>query len=331
MTTLRVLLVDDSPHDRGMVRRELRHEYSDIQFQEVTNELEFHQALGGAMFDIVITDYQIRWTDGLKVLQAVRRQWPNCPVLMFTATGGEEIAVEAMKAGLNDYIIKNMHHMIRLRAAVHAALHNAAIRQRAHFLESRLQLLLTQLQVGAFSCTPDGNFLEVNPAMQKMLSGRSATWQDSNLAIFFQESVEASSFLRCLVESNEPQQLESELVLSTGQSVVYRINAKRVADAGQPLSIDGLLEDITHSKLEEIRERRASIARAQIASLSLREKQVFDEVVAGCMNKTIARRFDISEKTVERHRSNMMKKLQVRSVAELVRLATLIDNSQTWQ
>jgi FixJ family two-component response regulator len=329
MTTLKVLLVDDSPHDRGMVRRELRQEFPDIQFQEVTNESEFGQALSSATFDIVITDYQIRWTDGLRVLNAIRERWPNCPVLMFTATGGEEVAVEAMKAGLNDYIIKNIHHMLRLRAAVRAALDHAAMRQRAYHLESRLHTLLTQLQVGAFSCTPDGQFLEVNPALQQMLRALNASRPDANLASFFQQPVEAGNFLRCLVGSDEPQQLESELLLPCETSVIYRINARRVAVAGEPLRIDGLLEDITHRKCEEIRERNASIARAQLACLSQREKQVFDEVVSGRMNKTIARRFDISEKTVERHRSNVMRKLNVRSVAELVRLATLTDNPPT--
>ncbi|MCM2369759.1 LuxR C-terminal-related transcriptional regulator [Rhodopirellula sp. ICT_H3.1] len=55
--------------------------------------------------------------------------------------------------------------------------------------------------------------------------------------------------------------------------------------------------------------------------LSTRERDVFKHVVSGQMNKVIAKRLEISEKTVERHRSNVMKKLGVKSVAELVRIA----------
>ena len=61
--------------------------------------------------------------------------------------------------------------------------------------------------------------------------------------------------------------------------------------------------------------------------LSAREQEVLCEVVSGDTNKRIARHLDISEKTVEKHRSNLMKKLRVRSVAELVRLALLAESS----
>ena len=46
-----------------------------------------------------MTDYHLQWSDGIRVLQAVKQRLPNCPVIMFTATGNEEIAVEAMKKG----------------------------------------------------------------------------------------------------------------------------------------------------------------------------------------------------------------------------------------
>ena len=57
--------------------------------------------------------------------------------------------------------------------------------------------------------------------------------------------------------------------------------------------------------------------------LSPREQEVLEGVVSGMANKVIARRMDISEKTVEKHRGNLMKKLHARSVPDLVRLALL--------
>tara|TARA_R100000365_G_C2717336_1_gene50868 strand:- start:596 stop:799 length:204 start_codon:yes stop_codon:yes gene_type:complete len=55
--------------------------------------------------------------------------------------------------------------------------------------------------------------------------------------------------------------------------------------------------------------------------LTIRERQVLEQIVEGRMNKVIANRLEISEKTVERHRSNLMKKLDAQSVAELVKLS----------
>jgi two-component sensor histidine kinase len=72
--------------------------------------------------DLVITDYQLRWSDGFKVLRTVKQRFPDCLVIMFTGTGTQEIAVEAMKHGLDDYLIKSAAHFVRLPAAVAAAL-----------------------------------------------------------------------------------------------------------------------------------------------------------------------------------------------------------------
>jgi RNA polymerase sigma factor (sigma-70 family) len=67
------------------------------------------------------------------------------------------------------------------------------------------------------------------------------------------------------------------------------------------------------------RERAKSVAR-RLATLSAREREVFDLVVEGKLNKQIADRLDISIKTVEVHRSRVMEKMEVTTVADLVRL-----------
>lgn len=322
---LRILLVADSPHVGGVVRRELRHECGEPQIQEAANESEFAAALNADEFDLVITDYQLRWADGLQVLRAVKERFPDCPVLMFTAAGNERIAVEAMKAGLDDYIIKDPHHMVRLRAAARSVLASTATLQRVTELDSRLLALLTQWQVGAFSCTLDRRCVKLNPAMIELLGSKRAEGPGSlMLESLFPTPDQADNFLR-QVPADATKEIELEIEQPSGASRFVRLIARRVDVAGAPPRIDGLLEDITDRKRAEAHAQQAAVAQARIEMLSPREKQVFDEVVTGGMNKTIARRFYISEKTVERHRSNMMKKLHVRSVAELARLATLAE------
>jgi len=66
-------------------------------------------------------------------------------------------------------------------------------------------------------------------------------------------------------------------------------------------------------------ERECSVIIAKLAQLSEREKQIFDRVASGDMNKVIAYELGISERTVEVHRSQVMKKLEVKTLAELVR------------
>jgi PAS domain S-box-containing protein len=83
--------------------------------------------------------------------------------------------------------------------------------------------------------------------------------------------------------------------------------------------------DITERRRHEEHERERALAQMQMRTLTDRERDVMRLVVAGDANKLIARKLDLSIKTIEKHRSSLMKKLHVRSVPELVKLALLAD------
>ena len=67
---LRILLIDDNPDDRLLAIRELRREFPDLQAEQISEAKGFAQALEAGDFDLVITDYRLRWTDGVAVLRA---------------------------------------------------------------------------------------------------------------------------------------------------------------------------------------------------------------------------------------------------------------------
>jgi len=142
---MHLLLIDDNPDDRALARRALARGFSDpemLEVVEVGDPGTLERELAGGRFDAVITDYQLRWSDGLAVLHRVRERCPYLPVLMFTNTGNEELAVTAMKAGLNDYILKSPRHYSRLPLALRAALDHAAARRLAAEAEEERRRLL---------------------------------------------------------------------------------------------------------------------------------------------------------------------------------------------
>ena len=122
---LRVLLLDDTPGGHGIVMRSLRQRFPGLRVEQIVDAESLGRSLEAGDFDLVITEYQLRWTDGLAVLRAVKATWPECPVVMFTDTGSEKIAVEAMKAGLDDYVVKSPQNLDRLPSAVQSALEQA--------------------------------------------------------------------------------------------------------------------------------------------------------------------------------------------------------------
>lgn len=139
---LRILLIDDNQDDRFLTLRELRRKFSNLEVREILDARGFEEALNHWEFDLVVTDYQLGWSTGIELLQAVKSRFPDCPVVMFTNTGNEEIAVEAMKSGLDDYIVKAPNRYMRVPVAVSIALERAESRRAKIRLEAeRLQLL----------------------------------------------------------------------------------------------------------------------------------------------------------------------------------------------
>jgi two-component system, cell cycle sensor histidine kinase and response regulator CckA len=129
METLKLLLVDDNPDDRILVIHELEKEFPALEVDQIYQADALERALERLGFDLVITDYRLNWSDGLEVLRKVHAVLPECPVIMFTGTGNQELAVQALKNGLDDYVIKSPKHFKRLPSAVRAVLDRKRQRQ----------------------------------------------------------------------------------------------------------------------------------------------------------------------------------------------------------
>ena len=139
---LRILLVDDNPDDRTLATRELHNAFPDAQIHAIGDRAAMETALAEGDFDVLITDYLLRWADGVEVIRAAKHRYPDRPVIMFTSSGNEEVAVEAMKAGLDDYILKKPSYFARLPIAVRSVVEHAhARREAAEALRSRERFL----------------------------------------------------------------------------------------------------------------------------------------------------------------------------------------------
>lgn len=140
----RILVVDDNPDDRALVRRELDALFPDAEVIEPSDTAEFDAALEAAVPGLVVTDLDIRWANGGAILSAVKARYPACPVVMFTGTGNEMIAVDLMKAGLDDYVVKSPRQLIRLRASLKLAVEVAKSRSALSAREAQLVAMVAQ-------------------------------------------------------------------------------------------------------------------------------------------------------------------------------------------
>lgn len=193
--------------------------------------------------------------------------------------------------------------------------------RRALELGARLESLLRRLHVGVFRCTVDGHLLEANAPMLVLLGGDLAdTSSSAHLAQLFDSTKDCLMLLQGAAERYQPQEREIEVRQNSGDVSYFRLSVVPTKTSDGEMVIDGLATDITARKYSEDGGNPVAAA-ARKTLLTSRQRQVLDAVVAGKANKVIAHELQITEKTVEKHRANLMRKLQVKSVAELVRLA----------
>lgn len=142
-TTIRVVLVEDSPEDAELNLAELERAGLAVAARRVDDEAGLQQTLESFRPDIVLADLTLPGFggfDGYRALRLVRERMPDLPFIFVTGTMGEEAAVEALREGAADYILK--HNMTRLAAAVRRALRDA--RREAERQQARQELLRAQ-------------------------------------------------------------------------------------------------------------------------------------------------------------------------------------------
>lgn len=154
----RILYVDDSPLDRELVRDALENEHGGFEVVEAASQAEFEARLAEGGYDLVVSDFNILGFEGLQVMESVHEQLPGVPVVIVTGTGSEEIAVEAMKRGVADYVIKSPDHIRRLPRTLHTVLENMRLhaeRQRADEQIRYQAALLEQVSDAIVSTDPN--------------------------------------------------------------------------------------------------------------------------------------------------------------------------------
>jgi two-component sensor histidine kinase/CheY-like chemotaxis protein len=144
---MRILVIDDNPDDRQLVLRELNALWPTMNAVELADLAAFEAALEAGAPDLVVTDLDLRWSSGRDVLVATKARYPACPVVMFTGTGDETVAVELIKAGLDDYVVKSPRMLRQLRASLKMAIEIATSRTALTQREAQLTAMVARKDV----------------------------------------------------------------------------------------------------------------------------------------------------------------------------------------
>ncbi|MBI3645308.1 MAG: response regulator, partial [Acidobacteriales bacterium] len=171
---LRVLLLEDNPADAELILKALAGEGIDCEAVRVETRADFLAAVEGNSFDLILSDFSLPSFDGLTALEIARAKAPEVPFIFVSGAMGEELAIQTLKSGAIDYVLK--HRLTRLAPAVRRAMEEAgeraarraAERSRSE-AESLFRALFDQMAVGVAVADLSGRIVKANAALEAML------------------------------------------------------------------------------------------------------------------------------------------------------------------
>jgi len=172
-TAINILIVEDSQDYEDLLVRELRHEGFDPKWKRVETEPDFLAELEKSP-DIILSDYSMPQFSGLRAAQLAQKSGLEIPFILISGTVGEDTAVDAMKNGATDFLLKD--RIGRLGPAVRRALREAEehresnrVEDARRTLEARYRTLFDFAPDGIVISNPNGYYIDANASICRML------------------------------------------------------------------------------------------------------------------------------------------------------------------
>jgi len=172
--TLHILHLEDNPTDAELAQVTLEADGIECELTRVETRADFLAAVEQGGFDLILADYSLPSFDGLAALDIAREKRPDVPFLFLTGTLGEEVAIESLKSGARDYVLKE--RMSRLASSVRRALREAeerTARQRAEEAqrasEKRFRALIENSSDGIVLLSAEATVLYDSPSIRRIL------------------------------------------------------------------------------------------------------------------------------------------------------------------
>jgi len=165
--TVRILVLEDNDADAELVEVELRRAELDFTARRVVTRPDFERALREFHPDIIVSDHQLPQFSGVAALELARARAPHAPFILLTGSLDEETAVEYMKAGAADYILKG--RLTRLGPAVRGALERERMKRQLREREEYFRSLIEQAMDIIAVLDADGAVRYASPSVLPLL------------------------------------------------------------------------------------------------------------------------------------------------------------------
>ncbi len=272
MKKLQILMIEDVEADFLLIDRHIRRSELQAEVRWVKDGDELRAALDEGGWDVVLSDYNVPGLDFMNTLEVIKKRLPEQPIIMVSGSVGEEIAVELLKNGLCDFVLKDRPH--RLIPAIKRSLNELAEKKRREAAEQKLayneQLMRAVLEGtsdGIFVKDRQGRYLLINEAAAQFVGyeveaviGRDDTF------LFPPEIAEKIMARDRMIMEKETQTREEWITTHNDKQFVFLVTNGPIFDRqGRVNGTFGVALDITERKRaeEEQKKLQAQLNQAQ--------------------------------------------------------------------
>src|SRR6266850_1538665 len=274
---LRVLHLEDDVRDTELVQATLEAEGIQSELTRVEREQDFLAALKRGNVDLILADYTLPSFDGLSALRIAQERAPEVPLIFVSGTLGEDVAIEALKTGATDYVLKT--RLARLGPAVSRALHEAqekADRARAETALRRSEAFLAE-----------GQRISHTGSWSWNVSSGEVSWSEEHFRIFGFDPEKTEPSFHLFMETDHPEDrsfiergLDEAIKEKKGFDLEFRIaladgSIKHVQGVGRPVLGDSGDGDRYIGTTVDISERKRGEA------LFVGEKRLLEMIATG--------------------------------------------------
>lgn len=270
-TKIKVLYVEHHPADIDLTIRHFKKYAPHFQFEHISDVVVFLEMLKKDItvletYQLLLIDYKLPKIDGLVLTKIIRQELKlDIPIVIITGHGDEEIAIQVLKMGADDYIIKRDNYIHSLPSLLQNTYQHWLLKQQQKELEKsheEYKLFFEEDVTGDFISTVDGYLHNCNPAYLRILGYKSIEEARKKDVYSIYKSPEVrKEIIRKVKENGRLIEYEFDLIRTDGKTMHVIANIVGIFnDHNKLVSIKGYIIDNTNRKIAEDELRKLSRA-----------------------------------------------------------------------
>jgi len=269
----KLLLLEDDSSDIELLKKRLAQAWPGWQLVITSTEAGFREALAANRFDLIISDYALAGFHGLEALSIARQRCPEVPFIFLSGMLGDDVAVEALKAGATDYVLKD--RPAQLVPAIRRALKEAHVAATRKQIEAQLRFSAKALKTSVLRYEnlvnsvdgivwqadfPSLRFTFVSAQCERLLGYPADQWIDEpdfwQSHIYPRDRERTIGLLTRLTADHQYDTFEYRMVAADGRVVWFSDMVSVRFESGKTEQAQGVMVDITARKQAEERVSR---------------------------------------------------------------------------